>query len=119
MILTLLLILVPSALCLIVVILLNEKFPIELKLFLTVLYLISLSVCLFSLLYCSGTEPGVIPSLTMHNILPDRREYQPNKKLSYYALYQDRAELDRTMKDLGYREEDYAAKFFDKKKYKY
>ena len=70
---TLFLILTPSLLCLVVVIIMNDKFSIELKVFLVIIYVTSLAVCLWSLYYCSSTEPGIIPSLTVGNTLPDTR----------------------------------------------
>jgi hypothetical protein len=95
---TLFLILVPSLLCFIIVILLNAKFPAAVKVVLAIIYVISLSVCLWSLLRCSATDPGIIPSLTMHKILPDTTRSKPNSKSSYYALYKTEDELEETMR---------------------
>lgn len=116
---TLFLILVPSLLCLVVVILMNEKFPVVLKAFLIAIYLISLGVCLWSLLRCSATDPGIIPSLTMHKILPDTRKLKANNKFSYYALYQSEDQVEGTMRELGVPDDDYVAKFYHKNKFQY
>ena len=81
----------------------NEKLPVQIKAFLATVYLASLATCLYSLYNVSSTEPGVIPSLTMHGTLPDQRKWVAEKKRSYYALYKTEEELEETMAELGLR----------------
>lgn len=79
----------------------------------------SLIVCLKCLFACSVTEPGIIPSLTMDNKLPDLRQEFPDHKLSYYAQYLNEEELENMVRERKLGQNDYVAKFFDLKKFKY
>ena len=69
---TLSIILIPTILCITVVIWLTEAFPLWLKLLLTVLDLLTLYFCLYFLYRCSSTDPGIIPSIN-DGTLPDSR----------------------------------------------
>ena len=118
--LTLFLIIAPSLLLLIIVVFLNDGFCIELKVFLAIIYVVSLSICLFSLFYVSMTEPGIIPSLAMHQVLPrGDRKHEPDNKKGYYVLYRREDDLEEVMKEKGYGQNDYVGKFYDRKKYRY
>ena len=57
---TLLLIIVPTSLCLVVTICLSENFPIWLKVVLAIVLITSVSLSLWSLYQTSTTDPGVI-----------------------------------------------------------
>ena len=61
LVLTLTLILVPSVLCFVVVILMNPHFRVWEKAVLTLVYALSLFLCLNMLFKCSFTDPGIIP----------------------------------------------------------
>ena len=98
---------------------LNEKFPLWVKILLTVVYATSVYVCLRSLFRCSASDPGIIPSLTMHNRLPATVKEKPRAGGQYYTLYKTEEELEDTMREQGVPQDDYTAKFYNKSKFKY
>ena len=84
---TLSLILIPSSLCLIVVICLNEYFAWWLKIILSILYIITLYASLYNLFKCSQTDPGIIPSISLDSKLPETNRKKPKSNIDYYACY--------------------------------
>jgi hypothetical protein len=83
---TLSIILIPTLLCIIVVIWMTEAFPIWLKLILTLLDLTTLYFCLYFLYKCSSTDPGIIPPLS-DAILPESALKKSNIEFDYYVQY--------------------------------
>ena len=53
----------------------------------------------------------------MHKILPDTMKFKPNPKSSYYALYQEKDEVEQTMDELNIT--DPVQKYYNKNKFKY
>lgn len=100
---TLTLILVPSLLCLVVVIFLNYRFEIWLKVLLTIIYAISLYMCLSQLFKCSFTDPGILPALA-----EEQDAGRPDSKKHYHVKYMDESELHQSLTQLGVGERDYA-----------
>lgn len=84
---TLALILIPSSLCLVVVICLNDQFPWWLKIILSILYIITLYASLYNLFKCSQTDPGIIPSLSLDSKLSETNKKKPKSNIEYYACY--------------------------------
>ena len=83
---TLSIILIPTLLCIVVVIWMTDEFPIWLKVILSILDLITLYLCIYSLYKCSSTDPGIIPPVN-DGTLPDAAAKKPIEKNDYYVEY--------------------------------
>ena len=92
--LTLALILIPSSVCLFYVIPFS-RYEVWLKVVLTIVNSLSLALCLYYLLKCTYTEPGIIPSLSLEGNLASGIKKAPKSSLDYYAEYLKKEDLDR------------------------
>jgi hypothetical protein len=85
---TLCLIVIPTALCLVVVIAMNEKFPIWLKIIFSIAICISVFLCLRMLYKCATTDPGILPNVCVYNkMIPDLTKSKVDTKKEYFAQY--------------------------------
>lgn len=92
------LIVIPTALVLIVVVPMNEKIPIWVKIILEILICITAFLSLKMLFTCATTDPGVVPNVSVYNpSIPDQNKFKIDTKKEYYAKYLDINELNNVM----------------------
>lgn len=116
---TITLIVLPSLTCLVIAIIMNETLPIQIRTALAIVYVSSISLSLYSLRNCSTSDPGIIPSLSAHNILPDKPRLKAKQKTGYYVLYKTQQEIEDSFFRNGVLNQDSVTKFFNRNKYKY
>ena len=105
----------PSAFLLLVVVWMCDESVLDIpsKIALTILYLISLFMCLRNFYLVSFTEPGILPSMKKNNMAVKFAD--PIR--DYYVEYLSKAELAETMRQKGVREA--VDKFYSLKKFKH
>lgn len=108
------LIILPTLICLSIVILYNPSFDPFSKYTCTIAITASLFLSLRSLFVCSFSDPGIIPSLSKEED-PDKYDAQ----FKHQVQYMNEQELNEYFNSEEGYEADHAARFFHLRKFKY
>ena len=117
---TLTVIVIPSFLCLYITIWSCKNYvdlDLTARYVLTVIYLISLFLCLWAFFMVSFTEPGILPSVFMNTKIQNIEVKKVNTHKEYYVEYKNRQELNETMDMLNLRKP--VDKYYSLNKFKY
>ena len=117
---TLTIIVVPSFFCIYITIWgcqNNEDFDTNAKIFLTIIYCLSLLICLWSLFMVTFTEPGILPSIFMNTKITNIESKKINVYKDYYCEYKNRQELNEMFDELKIK--NTVDKYYNLNKFKY